>query len=268
MPAKSKLMQGRDKLVDEKRWVENLGDVKQILDDAGVRYWLDFGTLLGAVRAGKFIPWDTDIDLGAIHTEAGRIISKIPEFEQAGFTVDITDTGVEFFRDPGWGGIGLFRLRGNSIWTPGTCKRSKFHQVTRYFDLLGMRLPYRDCPGRTRIPPQEKIAFALIPGFTDHLLRKFLFRLYQWTGAKYGARVMPKSYFENLDSISFYGMRFNIPSPVYDYLSLLYGESWRTPDPTWIYDEKYDKYGDIDHNFDIGKREDLFLLDYLTEPEK
>jgi len=81
MPAKSKLMRRRDKLVDEKRWVENLGDVKQILDDAGVKYWLDYGTLLGAVRDGKFIPWDNDIDLGAMSTESDKIIAKLPEFE-------------------------------------------------------------------------------------------------------------------------------------------------------------------------------------------
>jgi len=52
--------------VDEAKWVETLKEIKHILDDVGVKYWLDFGTLLGAVRDGKFIPWDTDIDLGML----------------------------------------------------------------------------------------------------------------------------------------------------------------------------------------------------------
>ncbi|KAF8789217.1 ribitol 5-phosphate transferase FKRP-like [Argiope bruennichi] len=35
-----------------------------ILEKCGVRYWLEGGSLLGAVRTGDIIPWDYDVDIG------------------------------------------------------------------------------------------------------------------------------------------------------------------------------------------------------------
>ena len=43
-----------------------LRDVKTVLDEGGVRYWLDLGSLLGAVRDGRTIPWDNDFDLSTL----------------------------------------------------------------------------------------------------------------------------------------------------------------------------------------------------------
>ncbi|KAM9292232.1 LOW QUALITY PROTEIN: ribitol 5-phosphate transferase FKRP [Gastrophryne carolinensis] len=41
-----------------------LQHVARVLEDCGVRYWLEGGSLLGAARSRDIIPWDYDVDLG------------------------------------------------------------------------------------------------------------------------------------------------------------------------------------------------------------
>jgi len=70
--------------MEEKKAIEYFYEIDDLMKSLGLKYFLWYGTLLGAYRDSKFIPWDTDLDIGTFQEDI-NYEKLIKELEDRGF---------------------------------------------------------------------------------------------------------------------------------------------------------------------------------------
>lgn len=67
------LLHKHERYVFRKNAYSVLNHFAQACNNHGVKFWLEFGTLLGAYRENGFIPHDFDLDIGVMYDDVARL---------------------------------------------------------------------------------------------------------------------------------------------------------------------------------------------------
>ena len=171
-----------------------LNGVATILEKNDCSYFLDAGTLLGAVRDKKFIPWDHDIDLGLVYKNQNQINQLIKSLKKKFYV-----RALKFKDDP-------------SIWKPG-----KFRIIKVYH--------------RRGLFSRDKLTLDIFI-FYKSTLNKTNEKVYKY-GVWGRNAYYPENLLNEFKSLEFYNRTYSVPKHPEEFLSFKYGKDWRTPNQKW-----------------------------------
>jgi len=225
----------------ENTLIDLLRQLKEVLDEHSIEFWLDCGTLLGAVRDRKFIHWEHDIDLGSwqekVSNRVKMFVSKA--LCRRGFKVWIAENHMTIKKGEGfWADINFYRLSDGKAILPRYDPINLIGKVLALF-LKVLSVPYyHGIDFSTKPSIFVRSILIIISRVIPSLLRKRLAKILSVIYVKICCRdvswKIPSEYFMNLLTITFYGKKFKVPAKTQEYIAYRYGKDWRIARKGWV----------------------------------
>jgi len=187
------------------------------LNKHDIAYYLDFGTLIGAIREKGFILWDDDMDISLLNeADYHKMPEIMKEVEKKGFIVDalsfIYSINRKISKAAKNPAIEVY-TRDISFTSDSNCRVIKVKNH-RYFGKLGSGKNILDI-------------------FFKYQKDEDLFWMAQDKVHSISKELLSKELIE----IDFYHLKCTIPKNYDDYLTSIYGD-WKTPKEDWQYYEQ------------------------------
>ena len=234
--------------------MEILDVVAAFCEANNISYWIDSGTLLGAIRHKGYIPWDDDIDVGMLRPDFERFmelfnkenkkykfhcIENNPNFYYAHGKVLDTDT---VLYEPDINGyklsinIDIFvydNVPDDATATKMYNKRDLFHKL--HDGRVSLNVPQ----GKGIKPLLVRLLFRAIRIFPKNFFvkkmaqnaRKYAKKETEFVGnfTSYTRMICAKSVFDDFIMAEFEGKKYKIPVGYDAWLRAFYGEYMRLP---------------------------------------
>ena len=223
--------------------------IDYICTQNNLKYFLSFGTLIGAVRHKGFIPWDDDIDISMPREDYEKLILIMQKQEDERYKVlsyrtkkypypfikvtdsytKIEDDGVVDYPYKGlW--IDIFPIDGFK-----SQRRSILSKVTIFIEHMRSLASYKRLPDRHKKRKWIRCISKLFGyRFFLYLIERISYnkRFYTnpYAGVYYApVKILPKSVYGNGVKAQFENMTFTIPSDYDAFLKEEYGDYMKLP---------------------------------------
>ena len=223
-----------------------------------IKYFLLFGSLLGAIRHKGFVPWDDDVDVGMLRPEYDRFMSLAAEFETPYFfQTPITDFGhgyshIQLRNSYTTAAASQFRYQGFNLgifidilaideFDDGVEGELVFNRINRMQmdNSTWMRSTNPELCEKDKLRVQEYLSRKRDPISDYHEIEK-LSKTFNGQGLKhmcvtstttYGFRrdIFSADDFMDVECFDFEGFKFSVPSRWDNVLKVTYGDYRQLP---------------------------------------